>query len=321
MAEKLFGDLYKYSGADGKMTVIPDLPTVRQKVAEGFQRIFTSDFVTDPETPNGVLIDAISILFFDVLGVTSQNANGMNINLSAGQLLDALGGIFGVQRLEGESDNSYRRRILDSQARGTGTAQSVRQALSNNVHVVNFSVLENIQHYPVALPKDSETAIAVDPHSIAVCVKMDDLENIDSALQNVLETKSIGCGCSEMPDIEEGHEHTLEGVTIYDAVDRNNVFVSCIARRRSEYSGSDFEKEIKDAIMSYISDHSMCSVVDGEELNQFIQKTVVGSHFSLLSVDRSYRGSQYDNNRAVIRPYEFVVFDETNIWFQDRGNW
>ena len=68
-----FEDLYNF--VDNSGITIPVTTDVKTSVENTFKRIFGADLDVSDETPVGRLIEAITLLFVNVLGVNAQNAN------------------------------------------------------------------------------------------------------------------------------------------------------------------------------------------------------------------------------------------------------
>ena len=74
--ENPFPDLYEYASQTG--IVIPQTSDIKQLIVDAFERIFGADVSTSDETPMGRFIEALTMLFVNVLGVNAQNANFLN---------------------------------------------------------------------------------------------------------------------------------------------------------------------------------------------------------------------------------------------------
>lgn len=96
MSNFSFGSLYKYSTGAG--IVIPDTSDLKHNVENMMYAIFGADLDVTPETPMGRLIEAMTMLMVDTLGVNAQNANQYNIYQATGSYLDGIGALFGVTR-------------------------------------------------------------------------------------------------------------------------------------------------------------------------------------------------------------------------------
>lgn len=96
MSNFSFGSPYKYSTGAG--IVIPDTTDLRHNVENMMYAIFGADLDVTPETPMGRLIEAITMLMVDTLGINAQNANQYNIYQATGSYLDGIGALFGVYR-------------------------------------------------------------------------------------------------------------------------------------------------------------------------------------------------------------------------------
>ena len=120
-------DIYQYQSNTG--LVIPDTSNVQSQVIEGLKNVFGADFEYIPETPNGLLVDALTQLIKQFIGITAQNVNGLNITTSIGSWLDAIGRLFGVEREDTDTDYTYRKKILQSCSRGSGFVPSIYNAI------------------------------------------------------------------------------------------------------------------------------------------------------------------------------------------------
>lgn len=92
-----FPDLFDYSTDSGM--VIPTTDEVKTNVQNMMFNIFGSGFDTTEETPNGRLIEALTMLVKNSAGVSAQNMNAMNLNYVSGKQLDNFASFFGVSRL------------------------------------------------------------------------------------------------------------------------------------------------------------------------------------------------------------------------------
>ena len=89
-----------YSYIDTTGTVIPDTSTLLSDVTTEYQAVFGSDLVTDPSTPQGVLITAEALARSSVVNNNAKLANNINPNIAGGVFLDAIGFLTGIQRTE-----------------------------------------------------------------------------------------------------------------------------------------------------------------------------------------------------------------------------
>ena len=87
---------YVYVTATG--TVIPDTADTRNEVVSEFRGIFGDDFIVEPETPEGLWIDAETTSRQSVARNNAAVANQINPNLSGGPFLDAIWALTGGQR-------------------------------------------------------------------------------------------------------------------------------------------------------------------------------------------------------------------------------
>lgn len=92
-----FTDILSYSTETGM--VIPQTSDIKQNIQNAMFEIFGSGFDTTEETTNGRLIEALTILTKNAIGVTAQNINYLNLNAVSGKQLDDYATFFGITRL------------------------------------------------------------------------------------------------------------------------------------------------------------------------------------------------------------------------------
>ncbi len=88
---------YIYVTATG--TIVPDTATTRNAVETEYRGIFGDDLITDPETPEGMLIDAETTSRQSVARNNAAIANQINPNIAGGIFLDAIWALTGGQRV------------------------------------------------------------------------------------------------------------------------------------------------------------------------------------------------------------------------------
>lgn len=317
-----FGNLYNYNSSSG--VVIPQTSEIKANIEQAFKEIFGSSFSTKSTTINGRLIEALTTLFVDVCGVNAQNMNGLNLTQAVGSFLDGLGGMFKIDRHLGESDSSYRSRIVMSASRGSGFASSIRQAISEIPGVTGVVVLDNGLGDPSALPVDAfgnpvEQAISVSPHSIFVCVKGGDSNAIARA---IMETRSLGCGYA----ISEEYG-TPEHIIIQDTDLSNTSFEAYIYRPTRKYikfevtvngrayTGSDIVGDTKASIARLVDDKSMNDVLTKSDIISAI--AAIGSNIVCTSqtITVSDTSPSLDDgavvDKIVVLPYKYITSGDT----------
>ena len=322
-----FGDLYSFNTANG--IVIPQTSDVKSDVEQAFKDIFGGDFSTDPNTINGRLIEAVTMFFVDVCGVGAQNANGMNIAQAVGLFLDSLGAMFGINREQKETDNAYRRRILASQSRGSGFAQSLMQAIGNvghgNNRVSGVVVLDNGNEDPDVLPKDKfgqplPNSISVAPHSVFISVMGGEDEEIADAIRA---TKSAGCGYSTSPEFGTA---TVE--TIVDS-DTGTSFTAKFYRptqryvsmsvlvNGAAYTGDDISLDTQNAIKTLMGDNRMNATISKADIISAVAalgKNIVAKSVSIFVSDSDPTlATSTEVDSLVVMPYKYISPDDTTI--------
>lgn len=312
-----FGNLYDYVTARG--IVIPQTSDIKAKVEQAFMEIFGSDFSLAPETTNGRLIEAVTVLFTDVCGVGAQIANGLNVTQAVGEFIDGLGALFGVVRVEGESDASFRRRIVASASRGSGFAQSIANEIMKVNGVYNVCVLDNGNEDPDVLPKNANGeptshSVAVPGHTVFISVWHDTvgLETIRTNIAKaIMRTKSAGCSM----DDTIRPTATIEKTVVVDGTSFTARF--CIAQKiflnihatvdASYYTGIDAASDTENAIKSVFADNSMNATVTKAQLSAAIAAKGNGLVAVNIVIDWNYGGLfHYDVDTLDILPWFYV---------------
>ena len=315
-----FGNLYDYNTSKG--IVIPQTSDVKSKVEQAFKDIFGEDFSVAPETTNGRIIETISLMFVDVCGVGAQIANGMNISQAIGSFLDGLGALWGVARLEGEGDTSYRRRIIESSSRGSGFAQSVENAIGSVSGVEGVVVLDNGLEDPNALPKDAsgnstDHSIAVVGHTIFVCVLGGNSADIADA---IMRTKSMGCSMDASQEFGTvvNQSVTIGSSTLTATFHRPiqryawiDITVNPIA-----YTGYNISSDTQSAVRSLLAANRMNATITKDQMVAAI--VAQGSGIVATDITISVSASDSESSASevdslVIMPYMFVDPDTTTI--------
>lgn len=79
--------------------IVPDTAETRAEVEAEFRALFGQDLVTDPETPQGVLITALTQARDNTARVSAEVANQINPSLATGVFLDGLFALMGGARV------------------------------------------------------------------------------------------------------------------------------------------------------------------------------------------------------------------------------
>lgn len=303
-----FGALYNYITNSG--VVVPQTSDIKANVETAFKQIFGSDFRTDTETAGGRLVEAITFLFLDILSVNAQNANALNPNQATGNSLDAIGNLFGVSRLAGMSDAKFRELIISSQSRGSGYAQSIRNALSNVDGVTSICVLENGYGDPKSLPNNIY-GIAVAPHSVFVAVAGGEDSEIADA---IYASKSAGCGYTTSTNFGEAvkkiitiQDGTNNTVTFYRPELRDfDVYVNVIG-----YLSQDEKTAVNNAIVDFFSEHNNTCIIRSADIITAVARGVSG--VACTDAYMVSRGESTRRDEMTILPYQYCNITTTNI--------
>lgn len=304
-----FRTLYDFKNNSG--IVIPQTSNVKAKIEEAFTSIFGSELSLATETPMGRLVEALTLLFVDILGVNAANANSMNPNQAVGAYLDAIGSIFGIARLTDESDSAFRNRLLQSQSRGSGFAQSIRQAISNVDGVTNICVLDNGHKNPATLP-NSEIGIAVTGHTVFICVAGGSDNAIARAIFN---TKSAGCGYT---NLSEYGTPTVVTITDPDSgADNDVVFYRPTQKNLSikvnvtgfSYTGDYIVDDTKRIIREYVNANGMCNTISKAQIITAIGTSGMG----IVCTGMTMTTGDMEIEKVGIRPNEYVNLTDEDI--------
>ena len=299
-------NIYSFQSNTG--LVIPDTSNVRAQVIEGLKSIFgAEDFCTDAETPNGLLIDALTQMIKDFIGITAQNVNGLNITTAIGGWLDALGGIFGIQRSDDDTDYSYRVKILQSTSRGAGFVQSVYNAIYASAvnKVSNVVVIANGKGESAILPTQ-EYGIEIDPHSIFISATCD--TDTEMAIAQAIDSSiSLGCafhnegGADRVEKLVNGNR-----IVFYHPKEK---FVKIVAKVNPiAYTGTDIIGDTTNAIKAAMVGKTACAITSVGDIMFAISSS--GKGIVPVSVNFYVKPSQSATWEATdsisVRPTEFI---------------
>lgn len=299
-------NIYSFQSNTG--LVIPDTSNVRAQVIEGLKSIFgAEDFCTDAETPNGLLIDALTQMIKDFIGITAQNVNGLNITTAIGGWLDALGGIFGIQRSDDDTDYSYRVKILQSMSRGAGFVQSVYNAIYASAvnKVSNVVVIANGKGESAILPTQ-EYGIEIDPHSIFISATCDTDTEMAIA-QSIDSSISLGCafhneeGADKVEKLVNGNR-----IVFYHPTEK---FVKIVAKVNPiAYTGTDIIGDTTSAIKAAMVGKTACAITSVEDIMFAISSS--GKGIVPVSVNfyaKQSQGAAWESTDSIlVRPTEFI---------------
>lgn len=316
MAEttSVFGNLYDYSSSKG--IVLPQTADVKAKIVEGFNEIFGQDISTDETTPIGRFVEALTLLFINVLGTNAQNANFLNPEQAVGKAIDNLGSLFGIVR-GSMNDDDYRNLIMTAQSRGYGFAESIRRAVASVEGVTTVSVLNNGEADPCVLPNEEAGAL-VAPHSVLICVDGGDDDAIAAAINNTI---SAGCGM-----VQEGFaEDKAVSKTITDAdtgTSSNIVFYRpsqvyarfTVSIRVDAYTGADAIGDTQSAIKAYVSSHNSGHRITEADIITAVGVAGLGLVCTSVKIEaRDSEGTWTEIESLTIRPNEYVDTDDESM--------
>lgn len=309
-------DIYQYQSNTG--LVIPDTSNVQSQVIEGLKNVFGADFEYIPETPNGLLVDALTQLIKQFIGITAQNVNGLNVTTSIGSWLDAIGRLFGVEREDTDTDYTYRKKILQSCSRGSGFVPSIYNAIyqSSANGIYDVCVLNNGHGVPAVLPNQTN-GIAVDPHSVFISVRCDTTLETTVA-EAIAKTISAGCGFHN-----DTHGTKVEKTVEIDGFSSNIVFYHpterfvkvVVAVNPSYYTGTNIQSDITNAVNAIIGANTTNATVSKSEFLAKIAAT--GTAIIPLSVGifmkDSSDGAWTESEDYIVMPYQYVDIGNVEV--------
>lgn len=303
-----FGELYNYSTKNG--VVIPDTSQIRTLVENAFKNTFGDDFIVEPETPQGRIIEAYTMMFVDVLRVCAINANSFNPAQAVGSYLDNISALFGNERLAGESDYNLRKRNTESIASGTGYAEAVRRALSQVQGVISICVLDNGDADPAVLP-NSTNGISVGPHTVFICVAGgNDTDVANAIFQNI----SAGCAFEANPEygtvttkiVTDDNTGTSKTIKFYRPQPLSVSFEATV--RDDVYTGDDIVGDTKNAIANFVNNHATNYTITQADIISAIG--AAGSGLVCTNLIMKMGSSQVSH--IAIRPFESVSVDASD---------
>lgn len=312
-----FVDLYDF--VTDKGIVIPDTSSIQDQVETAFRQKWGNDLKIAPETLVGRLVEGITMLIVNVIGVNAMNANSLNITTAVGAWLDGIGGLFGLERFENETDEAYRKRILSSNSRGEGFAASISNAISGVNGVTHVCVLDNGNADPSVID-----GMSVDAHSVFIAVAGGDSDAIANAIYT---TKSLGCAYHSASD-------NSTGTTVNVAIDRDGEQITTVKFYRPDeiqfrinaviiddvYTGSDIVTSVKTAMVEFLKKHTIINtVVTKGEIMAAIAQNSGGAVCRDLTIERGIvSGGETtwgDVDTITLLPYQYadISFDDITI--------
>ena len=311
---EVFGSLYDYSSSKG--IVLPQTSDIRETIANGFKEIFGQDISTDSTTPIGRFIEALTLLFINVLGVNAQNANFLNPEQAVGKALDNLGAIFGIKR-DSMNDFDYRAVIMSAGSRGVGFAESIRRAVASVAGVTTASVINNGEADPAVLPNE-EAGMLVAPHSVAICVAGGDDDEIAKAIDKTI---SAGCGMVQTGFLDENtvtktivdaSSATESAITFYRP---SKVYARfSVSIRNVSYTGTDASADADLIVRDYVSEHNSSHSITAADVITAIGVAGIGIVCTAAAIEtKNVAGEWIATDKLIVRPNEYVDVDDSSM--------
>jgi hypothetical protein len=311
-----FSNLFTY--VTDKGIVVPDTSKVKENVENAFKEKWGANINLAPETLVGRLVEGITMLIVNVIGVNALNANSLNVTTAVGAWLDNIGRLFGLDRFTDETDELYRKRILSSNSRGKGFAASISNAISGVNDVTHVCVLDNGNADPTVID-----GMSVNAHSVFIAVAGGEDDAIANAIYT---TKSLGCayhlpseneqiGEQKKVEIKDNANNTITKVTFYRPVEIPFKLTADIID--DVYTGSDIVVSVKNAIVEFLKKHTINTVVTKGEIMAAIAQNSGGAVCSSLTIERGIVSNGEttwgDEDTITLLPYEYANVTSSNI--------
>lgn len=169
--------------------------------------------------------------------------------------------IIGTER---ESDDDFRRRIINSRISGISLMSAIKSKLENIDNVLSLWAYDNYSNATITYQ-----GISIAPHSIVVIIDGGNNEEIAQALYDV-KTGGTGYtainGQSETVGVIDGAFGASYNVTFNRPEDVN--FAVAISVKNISYTGNDLESQIKQAVINW--GEGLIAGVDGLKIGQNI---------------------------------------------------
>lgn len=94
---------------------------IHEELADKMHGIFGSDLDLSPSSPDGQLLDLFIYAFSEAAEAIQGAVANLDISSATGSFLDNLGALMGLERLQGEDDETYRGRLLSATRTGLAT--------------------------------------------------------------------------------------------------------------------------------------------------------------------------------------------------------
>lgn len=215
---------------------------------------------------------------------------------------------------EQESDSDFRKRIMNSRISGISLMSAIKGKLENINNVVSSWAYDNYTDSVITYQ-----GIDIDPHSIVVVVDGGDNEDIAKALYEV---KTGGTGYtainnqSETITVRDEAYGTQYNVTFNRPEDIN--FAIKISVKNINYSGSDLENQIKEAIINWSL--GLISGVDGLKIGQNISPFEISAAVSsvipeiyIKKCEIGLLGGAFSTNELAITIAQIGRISQSNI--------
>ena len=283
MAENRTKDeVYSFDEATGTVAA-KDVSVINEVVTEDLREVFAGQGEIDvnPSTPLGRFIEWFSLAFANVLRINVQNSNQFLLSAAAGQQLDALALMRGLERKiedDGteETDEDLRERVYAAKEIGSGFLSALKIAIDQVEGVRSAMVVENNTSAEL-------TAYGIDalaPHSIFVCADYltevaegaTDEDRAEAATKNaaiateiaqaIFKNRPCGTGYTKLGENTVGSHLVAQAVTdafensymVYFHTPEDKVVNLNLKVNNRAYSGADIESDVENAVRVWFAE-------------------------------------------------------------------
>lgn len=151
-------DYYQYKLAEG--VIVPDTTSIVSDTQNEFKNVFGQDLSLEEATPQGRLIEEISLIKKFAIGINALFANQINPQYATGESLDALGALFNVYRKSSMSTTVWIDMVIN-QATTIPQGTEITDANGNVFFCINDVVIPSSGQYLLQFQAKESGAIVV----------------------------------------------------------------------------------------------------------------------------------------------------------------
>lgn len=290
---------------DGNGLSVRAYREIRETLAEKMKGIFGSDLDLSPSSPDGQLLDLFCYAYSDVAEALQAGLSQLDIASAEGTFLDNLATLKGLQRGEGESDESLRSRVLDDKNLGLATFDGMLTYLRDTLGPL------------VALEENKEPTTdssGVPGHSVAVYIPESYSEIADDDIAQAIWNckpagiRAFGTDSGTATDVA-GTEHDVN----FFRVTLTTPFYMkvTITEYTEEKLPTDYVYELKSAIANW----AVTEYTRGKDIipQRAIQAVYMVPGIDTVNVEVSTNGTSWTTSRIPVSQAGFASLPAENI--------